>query len=818
MRVGNAVLHVTRPARRAAALAGLATLAVTAAGLAAPGAASAAGSQPAAAASAAAAADSPGVADSPGGAPAAGVSSSARFATAPRPASGGDSVRQACDTPARPGQMACNALLATRAHPNAGGGPPSDSFGPADLQSAYALTAASAANGKGQTVAIVDAFNDQHAAADLAVYRAHYGLPPCTVASGCLKIVNQSGGSALPKNDPTGGGWALEISLDLDVVSAICPNCKILLVESSSDSIASLAKAVQYAASHATIVSNSWGSDSEFLGEGAYNYAFNHPGVAILAAAGDAGYGAQYPAAAQNVTAVGGTSLHKASNARGWTETAWSGTGSACSSLQSPPGWLQQAVPAGCQNRTEADVSAVADPNTPVAVYDTVPQGGVVPNWISPGGTSVSTPIVASLYALAATAAAPAKYPVPHTYPASYPYAHPGAFFDVTSGINGHCESNRLYLCQARPGYDGPTGLGSPNGIAGFAPASPTQVAVVNPGTQDVQRGARLTLALRGHNAGSGSLAWTATGLPGGLSINGATGTVSGRAAATGTSTVTVTATDQNTHSHGSVTFNVVSLGKMADPHPGHGAVRLASGRCLHDNGNSAAVGTHAVIWNCNGAAAQRWAYLPAGNPGGAGQLRIHGRCLAVSGGSAVLRACASTATQWWALRAGGQLANPSANKCLTAPGGGNGSRINVSRCTGGPAQRWTLPAAPVISSVSGKCLADPGNSKAPGTRMTLAGCSAARGQKWTMTPAGRLRINGMCLAVTGKVWQSGAPVTLEDCLNSPTQVWAKDAHGQLVNNHSGRCLAVPAGVTKAGTKLIQDDCTGRRGVVWTVS
>jgi hypothetical protein len=810
MRVGNAVLHVTRPARRAAALAGLATLAVTAAGLAAPGAASAASGQPAAPAAAVAAADSPGTV------PAAGVSSSARFAAAPRDVHAGASVRQACDTPTRPGQMACNALVAKRAHTDAASGPPSGAFVPADLQSAYALTAASAANGKGQTVAIVDAFNDPHAAADLAVYRTQFGLPACTVASGCLKIVNQAGGSALPRNDPTGGGWALEISLDLDVVSAICPNCKILLVESNSDSIASLAKAERYAAAHAPVVSDSWGSDTEFLGEGAYNSAFNHPGVAIVAAARDSGYGPQFPASAQNVTAVGGTSLHKASNTRGWTETAWSGTGSGCSSLQAAPGWLQATVPAACQNRTEVDVSAVADPFTPVAVFDTVPQDGTVPNWIAPGGTSVSTPIVAGLYALAATAAAPAKYPVPHTYPASYPFAHPGAFFDVVAGANGRCESSRTYLCQARAGYDGPTGLGTPDGIAGFAPASPTQVAVVNPGTQDVQRGAALTLALRGHNAGSGSLAWSAHGLPAGLSINSATGVISGRTAATGTSTVTVTATDQSSHSNGSVTFIVVSLGKLAEAHPGHGAVQLASGgRCLHDNRNSAAIGTHGVIWNCNGSAAQRWAYLPAGNPGGAGQLRIHGRCLAVSGGSVVLQACASASSQWWALRAGGQLANPRSNKCLTAPAGGNGSLITVGRCTGGARQSWILPAGPVISSISGKCLADPGNSSAAGTRVVIAGCSAAHGQKWTLTAGGRLKINGKCLAVAGSVMLNGAPAQLAPCnTRAATQVWSRDSRGQLMNGQSGRCLAVPAG----STKLVQDDCTGRRGEVWAVS
>ena len=187
----------------------------------------------------------------------------------------------------------------------------------------------------------------------------------------------------------------------------------------------------------------------------------------------------------------------------------------------------------------------------------------------------------------------------------------------------------------------------------------------------------------------------------------------------------------------------------------------------------------------------------------------------AVSGGSVALQACASVSSQWWALRAGGQLANPRSNKCLTAPGGGNGSLITVGRCNGGSRQSWTLPAGPVISSISGKCLADPGNSSAAGTRVVIAGCSAAHSQKWTLTPGGRLEINGKCLAVAGNVMLNGAPVQLASCnTRAAMQVWSRDSRGQLMNGQSGRCLAVPAG----STKLTQDDCTGRRGEVWAVS
>jgi len=180
-----------------------------------------------------------------------------------------------------------------------------------------------------------------------------------------------------------------------------------------------------------------------------------------------------------------------------------------------------------------------------------------------------------------------------------------------------------------------------------------------------------------------------------------------------------------------------------------------------------------------------------------------------------VLQACASASSQWWALRAGGQLANPRSNKCLTAPAGGNGSLITVGPCNGGSRQSWILPPGPVISSISGKCLADPGNSSAAGTRVVIAGCSAAHGQKWTLTAGGRLKINGKCLAVAGSVMLNGAPVQLATCnTRAATQVWSRDSRGQLMNGQSGRCLAVPAG----GTKLVQDDCTGRRGEVWAVS
>jgi subtilase family serine protease len=319
-------------------------------------------------------------------------------------------------------------------------------YSPAQLQFAYALAASSASAGGGQTVAIVDAYDDPNAEQNLGVYRSQFGMSACTTANGCFRKVNQTGGTRYPSRNT---GWAEEISLDLDMVSAICPKCHILLVEASTASFGNLLTAENYAAAHAKTVSNSWGA-SEFSGETSYDGYFDHTGVLITASSGDSGYGVQYPAASPYVTAVGGTSLSPASNARGWTEGAWSGAGSGCSAYEVKPAWQHDS---GCQNRTVADVSAVADPNTGVSVYDTYNQGG----WLVFGGTSVASPIIASTYALAGNASGAGF---------GYPYAHTSGLFDITSGSNGSCSP--AYLCTAGTGYDGPTGLGTPDGISAF--------------------------------------------------------------------------------------------------------------------------------------------------------------------------------------------------------------------------------------------------------------------------------------------------------------------------------------------------------------
>ena len=352
---------------------------------------------------------------------------------------------------AAPGTARCHSFVRVdnSGQPLASSGP--SGYQPADLQAAYNLAAASASNGASQTIAIVDAYDDPRAESDLAVYRSTFGLPPCTTANGCFRKVNQNGGTSYPRGN---AGWAEEISLDLDMASAICPNCRILLVEASSNSFANLATAVDRAASlGAKVISNSYGG-GEYSGEVNDQAHFNHPGVAITASSGDGGYGVEFPAASQYVTAVGGTSLTRdASSSRGFSETTWNGAGSGCSAYIAKPSWQNDT---GCSRRTVADVSAVADPNTGVAVYDTyrLQPGG----WLVFGGTSVSAPIIGGVYALAGNEGS-------ITY-GSYSYSHLSSLFDVTSGSNGSCGGS--YLCTAGTGYDGPTGNGTPNGATSF--------------------------------------------------------------------------------------------------------------------------------------------------------------------------------------------------------------------------------------------------------------------------------------------------------------------------------------------------------------
>jgi len=316
-------------------------------------------------------------------------------------------------------------------------------YTPAQIQSAYKLTGLLSG---GRTVALVDAFGYPNLASDLAFYRSTYGLPACTVANGCLKIMDQNGGTNYP---PYNSGWALEQALDVDAVSAACPDCKIIMVQATTNSFANLETAVNRAALQTGVVaiSNSYGCST--CGNLPNNSAYQHPGIAVTASTGDSGFdGGSYPSTDTHVVGVGGTSVFADGSARGFHETVWNGAGSGCG-YNNKPRW-QNAANTTCTTKATADVSAAADPSN----------GGLNIRFngafIQVGGTSESSPIIAAVYALSGNTT---------KYPAKFPYKNAGQLFDVTSGSNGACG---IPVCQARAGWDGPTGMGTPNGVGAF--------------------------------------------------------------------------------------------------------------------------------------------------------------------------------------------------------------------------------------------------------------------------------------------------------------------------------------------------------------
>jgi subtilase family serine protease len=254
-------------------------------------------------------------------------------------------------------------------------------------------------------VAIVDAYGYASAESDLAKYREKYGLSACTTANGCFRKVNQKGEE---KNYPPESGelekkWSIETALDMDMVSAACPQCHVLLVEATTQNPADTAASVEEAAAlKAVAIGNSYGYPEnserwcpEKKGCKEYLAAYNQPSTAVTVSAGDEGYnngvGApSWPATSPNVIAVGGTSLKKAENSRGWSETVWKESGSGCSLYESKPTWQHDT---GCTKRTDNDVAAVADNNTPVSIYNT----GWFKGWVTAGGTSAAAPLVAGI-------------------------------------------------------------------------------------------------------------------------------------------------------------------------------------------------------------------------------------------------------------------------------------------------------------------------------------------------------------------------------------------------------------------------------------
>jgi subtilase family serine protease len=379
---------------------------------------------------------------------AAGTSGAA--SAAPAATSHGRHAERVCAATGHRAVASCFAkvMVNSKGRVPAASAPPAGAMTPSNLRSAYSLPSSSTT----ATVAIVDAYGYPNLERDLGTYRSYFGLGSCTTANGCLKVVNQSGGTSLPRFD---AGWAGEQALDVDAVSAICPTCHILVVQASSASIANLGTAAQTAARlGAVAISNSYGGGD--LSDATYGKYYNFPGVAVTASTGDNGYqGGSYPASSSYVTAVGGTTL--SSTGSGWAESAWSGAGSGCSTVNAA---IAPSSQTGCSRRAIADVSAAADPNQGgMAVY--YPTSKTSSTWAQVGGTSESSPIIASVYALAGNTG-----PGHSGYPNTMPYTHTGSLNDVTSGSNGSCSTTKW--CTAGTGWDGPTGLGTPHGTGAF--------------------------------------------------------------------------------------------------------------------------------------------------------------------------------------------------------------------------------------------------------------------------------------------------------------------------------------------------------------
>jgi subtilase family serine protease len=327
---------------------------------------------------------------------------------------------------------------------------------PSQVGHAYGFNNVSA-QGKGQVIAIVDAFDDPNIEADLGVFNKRFGLPACTTKNGCFKKIYAKG-----RRPRTDAGWAGEIALDVEWAHAMAPQAKIMLVEAASDSMNDLFQAIQVAVKNgATVVSMSWGGD-EFSGETQFDSIFNNPKVSFTASSGDNGTGASYPAASPYVLAVGGTTLTVDTYGNYQGETAWSGSGGGISTQETWPA-SQSGLPIPPSNNMRGipDVAYNADPETGFAVYNSVPSSEGS-GWAVVGGTSAGAPQWAAIIAVANSELG--MNLGGNISNLLYAAANPNTgnysldFNDVSDGTNGDCQD----VCSAVTGYDFVTGLGSP--------------------------------------------------------------------------------------------------------------------------------------------------------------------------------------------------------------------------------------------------------------------------------------------------------------------------------------------------------------------
>jgi hypothetical protein len=671
---------------------------------------------------------------------------------------------------AAPGDAGCAALSSEPSASSAGQTAAAASAAPAgytpdNLQQANDFQGAR--SGSGETVAVVTAYGDSDAASDLAKYRSNYGLTPCTVADGCFTQVSQTGSTTgLPG---ASAGWSAGLSISMDMISAICPNCHILVVEANSSAISDLGIAENEAvALGANAVDNDWGIPEGNLGaaETTYDPDFDHPGVAITAPAGDDGYGnIDYPAASQYVTAVGGTTLTADSGTtRGYTETAWTGTGSGCSADEPKPSWQTDT---GCANRMLNDLAADADPDTPVAYYDTPTIG----NWGEGSGTAVAAAIIAASYALAGT-------PAPGTYPASYPYTNPGGSYttpgnayaypdglnNITSGTNGTCAVS--YWCTAGPGYNGPTGLGSPNTALSLTSTGETGQFQVHTAADicldaetavPVLPSVTIATAPADLNSCDGSPSQTWTALPNGTitdtdnldyQVMGESGVPAclGADGTTAGSPVEVsTDCDATFDPFQSSEWSLTSTGEI---------VNAASGLCLTDPGDATAGGTALDVETCasSPAADQQWT-APYDRPTASGPIE------------------SQIVTDW--------------------------IRSETS--------------SPYL------CVDDTGDATTNGNKIQVWQCLGNANQDWTIEPDGTIQINGKCLVTDNDGTSNGTKINLYTCTGDTNQQWTERSDGTLVNTRSGTCLDDPSASETNGTQLQIWSCDGLVQQSWTL-
>ena len=767
-------------------------------------------------------------------------------------------VTAECPAPAA-GTFECMALVRNDLTPSMSG--PVGGYGPSDLQSAYNLTSAASSGGSGTTVAIIEEGDDPNAVSDFNAYRAQYKLPACDTATeaGCLTVMGESS-TSLPAANPT---WAVQSSMDADAVAAICPNCHVLLAEANGQDQSDMLQTLNAAenAGARTIVVGS--GDPESSSDSAQLQGVATKGVAVVVAAGNSGYGAQFPAASQFVTAVGGTTLTQdAGNARGWTESVWAGTGAGCTADQYKPSWQADT---GCTGRTQNDVAADADPATGIAFYDT---DGTFGGWGEGGGTNVSAAIVAGVYALAG----------PHTlytYPAQYPYEATSGLYPVTTGNDGTCGA--AYLCTAGLGYHGPAGLGTPDGTAAFTAPAASGITLFTRLLESFTTG-RSGAADRFYAldpVASSGVTFSSSGLPAGLALAGTceTGEQICTVAITGTPTApagnysaTITATDTD-GTTGSITVPIHVNDVVTAP----------------TVNESATIGTAVNIpYNATSASGQSLSFSVAGLPPGISYSKTGPDQITFTGTptTAAQTASAVTATNAYGGTATGSviwtvhgtitikplanLTTPAGNSGLvtanatdsvagaslsynwqglppgiTEAAGSNGNVLEGWLTTSGTYHvtltvhdqdgatatatfTWTVTGAttavsgPMRLVLAGKCLDDPASRTANGTRVDIWTCNGGANQKWTIAPDGTIRVFGKCLDVKGSGTANGTVVDLWTCNGGANQKWQIGSNASLTAIQSGACLDDPAFKTANGTRLDIWSCNAGRNQEWT--